>query len=87
MGQPLPDELKAFYRIHDGQPDEPVTGLFYGMPFLSLANAAKHWQMWKGIRDGETVVGMAQLSYVLQVRETRDDQRDLHNVGLGSIRI
>jgi cell wall assembly regulator SMI1 len=62
VGKPLPEDVKAFYRIHDGQFGKVPTGLFYGLLFLSLAAATQQWLTWKSILDRETVEGLAQLS-------------------------
>ncbi|MDZ5601839.1 SMI1/KNR4 family protein [Pseudomonas sp. RP23018S] len=54
IGRPLPECLKALYRTHDGQGCEVNTGPFFGLTFLSLAQARAHWQSWNDIIDAWT---------------------------------
>jgi len=62
VGRPFPDSLKALYKWHDGQEDEINTGPFYGLTFLSLAEARKHWEGWKQIVDDSSPEDMAEAS-------------------------
>lgn len=51
IGRAFPENLKALYRLHDGQRDAVNTGPFYGLTFLSLAGAKTHWESWESIID------------------------------------
>ncbi|NHZ37240.1 SMI1/KNR4 family protein [Massilia rubra] len=47
IGRPLPASVRALYRWHDGSADKGghyVPGLFFGLPFLSLDDALRHWK-------------------------------------------
>ena len=48
IGADLPPEVMALYRWHNGQKND-ATGLFYGLGFLSLDEAASEWQSWDAI--------------------------------------
>jgi uncharacterized protein (TIGR02996 family) len=54
IGQTLPEDFKASYRIHDGS--EPVSGVLIGLPLISLAEAGRVWQGWAEIADDEDTV-------------------------------
>lgn len=49
IGTPLPEGFKTLYRLHDGQRGAIHTGPFFGLDFLSLAQARQHWQSWKEV--------------------------------------
>lgn len=42
IGRPLPEEVKASYRIHDGQRQRP--GALYGLALHSLDEILEHWE-------------------------------------------
>ena len=48
MGFKLPDQVRALYKMHNGQSDG---GLFAGLAFLSLEDAVSEWQNWEVIAD------------------------------------
>lgn len=65
MGVELPEEVKAVYRIHDGQRAVPISsswwpgaefapGFLYGDEWLSLADMLKSWRMMKELFDAGT---------------------------------
>jgi cell wall assembly regulator SMI1 len=67
-GIALPDDMLALYRLSNGQrPSWPrnkldsgfTTDLFPMYSYLSIEQAAKEWQRWKGIFDQEGPSGMA----------------------------
>ena len=62
VGRAFPESLKALYRWHDGQEDEVNTGPFFGLTFLSLAEARKHWEGWKQIVDDSSPDDLAEAS-------------------------
>lgn len=49
IGKTLPEDLKTFYRIHDGE--SGGIGLFFGLSFLSLDEAIADWKTWEEIAD------------------------------------
>jgi len=49
IGWSLPEDLREFYRIHNGESEE--VGFFFGLPFLSLTGAAFEWEAWASIAD------------------------------------
>ncbi|PZO44117.1 MAG: molybdenum cofactor biosynthesis protein MoeA [Pseudanabaena frigida] len=49
----LPEDVKASYRIHNGQSDFSY-GLIEGREFLSLERIKEEWQIWKDLLDSET---------------------------------
>jgi predicted DNA-binding WGR domain protein/cell wall assembly regulator SMI1 len=51
LGQVLPDEVKAFYRRHDGSEDD--SALEWG-ELLSLERMVDEWKVWKGLLDDGT---------------------------------
>ena len=51
VGRSFPASLKDLYRAHDGQAGTANTGPFYGLSFLSMAQAKGHWIDWKKIAD------------------------------------
>jgi cell wall assembly regulator SMI1 len=53
MGVTLPDELKAIYRVHNGQ-DGGAPGIAGNWEFLPLKSAVKQWQIMKGLTDKGT---------------------------------
>jgi cell wall assembly regulator SMI1 len=53
MGVTLPDDVRAAYRIHDGQ--EWGHDLVYGRQWLPLADVVGTWRSLKKMIDGETV--------------------------------
>ncbi len=62
VGRAFPESLKALYRWHDGQRVEVNTGPFYGLIFLSLADARKHWASWLEIIEESSAEDLADLS-------------------------
>jgi cell wall assembly regulator SMI1 len=64
MGVELPAEVRACYRIHNGQrpvltprpshpPRRSVPAFLYGDDWLSLDKMVEHWRMMKGLLDDE----------------------------------
>lgn len=54
IGRPLPASVRALYRWHDGSAGAGghyVLGLFFGLPFLSLDDALRHWKRDTDILD------------------------------------
>jgi cell wall assembly regulator SMI1 len=57
LGQRLPDDVRALYRLADGQvqyehPDLlQAAGLVGGEPFLPLARVLLHWDQWAGFES------------------------------------
>lgn len=49
IGHPLPEDFRAFYRIHDGQKRGADFGLIYGLPLMSLAEIAESRRRWDEI--------------------------------------
>ena len=47
----LPESVRAFYAIHDGQKSECPKGLFYSLRFLPLARVLEAQQLWAGLVD------------------------------------
>lgn len=62
VGRTFPESLKALYRWHDGQRGGADTGPFFGLDFLSLADARAHWESWKKVVDDASQDDMAELS-------------------------
>src|ERR687886_241671 len=54
MGIELPEDVKAHYRIHNGERTEVDGGLLEGFWWLPLEEVMVHWKFWKGILDEET---------------------------------
>jgi cell wall assembly regulator SMI1/predicted DNA-binding WGR domain protein len=51
IGQKLPDEVRAFYRAHDGAQDDPAVR---GRQLLSLKGVLGQWKIWKDLYDEGT---------------------------------
>jgi cell wall assembly regulator SMI1 len=51
LGLALPDEVKAFYRRHDGSDDD---GAVDGRELLSLERMVSEWTIWKDLLDEGT---------------------------------
>ncbi len=51
IGVRLPESVKNFYLIHDGQKSEHDKGIFYDVAFLPLARLIADWRMWSEIID------------------------------------
>jgi cell wall assembly regulator SMI1/predicted DNA-binding WGR domain protein len=51
LGQKLPDEVRAFYRAHDGATDDPAVR---GRQLLSLKGVLGQWKIWKDLYDEGT---------------------------------
>lgn len=51
LGQTLPDEVKAFYRRHDGSEDDMALAVG---ELLSLERMVKEWTVWKKLLDKGT---------------------------------
>src|SRR5215510_7509965 len=47
----LPDSVRAFYAIHDGQKGECPKGLFYSLQFMPLKLVIEYQQLWAGLVD------------------------------------
>lgn len=47
----LPGALLELYRQNDGQDRASNSGVFFGLPFLSLEYALFNWKVWKDIGD------------------------------------
>jgi cell wall assembly regulator SMI1 len=60
IGLRLPDALREFYRLHNGQHDGP--GLFYGLMFLSLEQVQQHWEYLSNQTDGVSEAEISDLS-------------------------
>lgn len=52
MNITFPDDLRALYLVHDGE-KESGPGLFFGLPFLSLADMLSEWKVWKDLDEDE----------------------------------
>ena len=52
VGRAFPESLKMLYRLHDGQHGAVNTGPFFGLTFLPLADARKHWASWQETLEG-----------------------------------
>lgn len=50
FGASLPKELVAFYRVHNGQP-ENSSGLFFGLQFLPIADVLMQHEAWSELSD------------------------------------
>lgn len=51
LGVTFPPDMRAFYRAHDGGPDDVVCG---GRQLLSLADIVSQWGVWKELFDDGT---------------------------------
>ncbi|MEH0153307.1 leucine-rich repeat domain-containing protein [Limibacter armeniacum] len=51
-GLQLPEDLKSLYRMHNGE--SGYTGLFFGLPFLSLEKALQEWNLWVTIAGDDS---------------------------------
>jgi len=49
----LPGEVRALYRLHDGQARHGL-GLLGGWTWLDLATVVSEWKIWKGLLDSGT---------------------------------
>lgn len=60
----LPEDVKAFYRRHDGQKGQ-ATGLFCGLPFLSAIALYDQWSAWRdlALEDEEIITEIESESY------------------------
>ncbi len=56
LGMVLPPDLKELYQIHNGE-SEGGPGLFFGLPFLSLADLLSEWRIWAGLEAEYAAVG------------------------------
>lgn len=75
VGRPFPESLKDLYRAHDGQRGEANTGPFYGLTFLPIADAKKHWSAWKKIVEessAEDMKGASMLSKSARVGAVKE---------------
>jgi cell wall assembly regulator SMI1 len=50
VGLQLPEDFKAFYRIHDGQ-GKRAYGLVFGLELLSIGRIKQEWDNWNGLGD------------------------------------
>ena len=56
VGSTTTEPFAALYRFHDGQ-QSPTPGLFFGLQFLSSAEAAQEWERWaEQLRDDPALV-------------------------------
>ncbi len=51
LGQSLPEDVKAFYRAHDGSDDDPAVD---NRELLSLERMVGEWKVWKDLLDKGT---------------------------------
>ncbi len=73
VGCELPEDFRKLYARHNGQKGE-TAGLFYGMQFLSLEQAAMEWGVWRdlgadpsmgaGVNYESVPAGAIQLQYI-----------------------
>lgn len=49
IGFDLPENVRELYRLHNGQSGN--SGLFFGLPFLSLEEALREWQLWSELAE------------------------------------
>lgn len=56
LGFALPLELRELYLIHNGEKDEG-TGLFFGLPFLSLEGMLSEWRVWAELEEEYALEG------------------------------
>jgi cell wall assembly regulator SMI1 len=47
----LPESVRAFYAIHDGQKSQCPNGLFYSLQFMPLARVLESQRVWAGLVD------------------------------------
>lgn len=62
LGRSLPASVRALYRWHDGSAGAGghyVLGLFFGLPFLSLDDALRHWKRETDMLDECTAEQLA----------------------------
>ncbi len=52
-GQGLPQPLREVYRQNDGQNLRAASGLFFGLTFLSVADAFEQWRTWRRIAEDD----------------------------------
>ncbi|APR84740.1 glucan synthase 1-related protein [Minicystis rosea] len=53
LGVRFPDDVRALYRLHDGQ-GRDGSGLLGGWTWLDLAHVVSEWQIWKDLLDKGT---------------------------------
>lgn len=64
VGAESAESFAALYGHHDGQ-HSPTPGLFFGLQFLSFAEAAQEWQRWaEQLRDDPALVADIEVSAV-----------------------
>src|SRR5215471_2684736 len=51
LQRPLPETIRAFYAIHDGQKSECPQGLFYSLQFMPLARVLESQILWASLVD------------------------------------
>jgi len=56
LGFPLPPELRELYQIHNGEKEEG-TGLFFGLPFLSLDGMLSERRVWAELEEEYALEG------------------------------
>jgi cell wall assembly regulator SMI1 len=54
IGVTLPDSLKDFYAVHDGQEGKAAGGLFFGIEFIPFAEVLVQWEGWHTIIGDNT---------------------------------
>ncbi|BAY07622.1 SMI1/KNR4 family protein [Calothrix sp. NIES-2098] len=58
----LPEDFKTFYQRHNGQKGNS-TGLFFGLPFLSIVNLFEEWSAWRELADDDFAMDITGESY------------------------
>ncbi len=49
----LPDDLQTLYRRHNGEDDKKLSGMLFGLPWLSLEVALGEWKGWRELADDD----------------------------------
>jgi cell wall assembly regulator SMI1 len=55
----LPQTVRSFYAIHDGQRSQSPNGLFYSLQFLPLARVLEYQRLWADLVDMNETIGHA----------------------------
>jgi cell wall assembly regulator SMI1 len=61
IGQVLPDDIKTFLQLNNGENDWAKCPALPGLVFLSTEKIAHQWHSWETFRQGETAEGLAAL--------------------------
>lgn len=51
IGTTLPEDFKAFYRVHNGQTPQSMVTLWGNEELLSTQRIAEEWKTWKDLHD------------------------------------